>query len=44
MNRAIEVSSIRPVIDSAFNFNHVKDAFNYYAAGNYVGKVIVTMP
>jgi NADPH:quinone reductase-like Zn-dependent oxidoreductase len=44
MNRAVEAGKSRPVIDRVFDFSHIKDAYNYYAAGNYLGKVIVTLP
>ena len=44
MNRAVEAGRSRPVIDRVFDFSEVKEAFNYYAAGTYLGKVLVTIP
>jgi NADPH:quinone reductase-like Zn-dependent oxidoreductase len=41
MNRAIEVSGIKPVIDRVFPFEQAIDAYKYHAAGKMVGKVVI---
>jgi NADPH:quinone reductase-like Zn-dependent oxidoreductase len=41
MNRAIEASGIRPVIDKVFPFADTITAFQTHAAGDFVGKVVI---
>jgi NADPH:quinone reductase-like Zn-dependent oxidoreductase len=43
MNRAIEVSGIKPVIDRVFPFEQAVDAYKYQATGQMVGKVVITI-
>jgi NADPH:quinone reductase-like Zn-dependent oxidoreductase len=44
MNRAVEVGKIVPVIDRVFPFEQAKEAYAYYLAGKYLGKVIINFP
>ncbi len=39
--RAIEASRIEPVIDRAFGFGEVKDAYAHLASGAHFGKVVI---
>ena len=41
MNRAIEVSGLKPVIDRVFPFEQAVDAYRYQASGQMVGKVVI---
>jgi NADPH:quinone reductase-like Zn-dependent oxidoreductase len=43
MNRAIEVNKIKPVVDKVFPFDKAADAFRCQAAGDFVGKVVITV-
>jgi NADPH:quinone reductase-like Zn-dependent oxidoreductase len=43
MNRAIEVNRIKPVVDKVFPFSQAADAFRCQAAGDFVGKVVITI-
>lgn len=43
MLRAIEVSGIKPVVDRVFPFEAAADAFRCLAAGDFVGKIVVTV-
>jgi NADPH:quinone reductase-like Zn-dependent oxidoreductase len=43
MNRAIAVHRLKPVIDRVFQFDDAIDAFRYYHAGKYFGKIVVAM-
>ena len=43
MNRAIEISRIRPVIDRIFPFDRAVDAFRYQASGEFVGKIVIAI-
>jgi NADPH:quinone reductase-like Zn-dependent oxidoreductase len=42
MNRAIELHRLVPVIDRVFPFDQAIDAFRYYEAGNYLGKIVIS--
>lgn len=41
MNRAIEVNEIAPVIDTTFDFEDAKAAYEYLASGSHFGKVVI---
>jgi NADPH:quinone reductase-like Zn-dependent oxidoreductase len=41
MNRAIEVNRLKPVIDRVFPFEEAVDAFRYYQAGKFFGKIVI---
>jgi NADPH:quinone reductase-like Zn-dependent oxidoreductase len=41
LNRALEHSGIRPVIDTVFPFASAADAFGYMEAGSHFGKVVI---
>jgi NADPH:quinone reductase-like Zn-dependent oxidoreductase len=41
MNRAIEVSAIKPVIDKVFAFADAQEAYNYMASGAHFGKIVI---
>jgi len=41
MNRAIETTGIKPVVDRVFPFDDAREAFKYQAAGKMVGKVVI---
>lgn len=43
MNHAIEAHDLHPVIDRVFPFAQAHDAFRYYASGEAVGKVVITV-
>lgn len=43
MNRAIDVSRIKPVTDRVFPFEQALDAFKAHAAGEFFGKVVITI-
>lgn len=43
MNRAIDVNRIKPVVDKVFPFDKAADAFGCQAAGDFVGKVVITV-
>lgn len=43
MNRAIEVNNIKPVVDKVFPFDKAADAFRCQAAGDFIGKVVITI-
>ena len=42
MNRAIEVNRLKPVIDRVFPFEEAVDAYRYYQAGQFFGKIVIT--
>jgi NADPH:quinone reductase-like Zn-dependent oxidoreductase len=42
--RAAEINGVHPVIDRRFPFAQAKDAYRYLAAGEFVGKVVITVP
>ncbi|MBV9644605.1 MAG: NAD(P)-dependent alcohol dehydrogenase [Verrucomicrobia bacterium] len=41
LNRALEQSKIRPVIDKVFSFESAPEAYAYMAAGSHFGKVVI---
>lgn len=41
MNRALEVNRLKPVIDRVFPFAEAVDAFRYYQAGRFFGKIVI---
>jgi NADPH:quinone reductase-like Zn-dependent oxidoreductase len=41
LNRAVEVSGMRPVVDRVFPFAEAREAFEYMASGAQFGKVVV---
>jgi NADPH:quinone reductase-like Zn-dependent oxidoreductase len=43
MNRAIEVNKIQPLVDRVFPFEKAPDAYRCQAAGDFVGKVVITI-
>src|ERR1700722_2382190 len=43
MNRAIEVSAIRPVIDKVYAFGHAPEAYRHMASGAHFGKIVVSI-
>ena len=42
MNRAIELHSIKPVVDSSFALEDAAEAFRHMASGRHFGKIVVT--
>jgi NADPH:quinone reductase-like Zn-dependent oxidoreductase len=42
MNRAVAMHRLRPVIDRVFPFDEVAEAFRYYEAGKYFGKIVIS--
>ena len=44
MNAAIESSSLKPVIDRVFPFEHAPDAFQHLASQSHIGKVVIRIP
>ena len=43
MNRAIEANGIKPVVDKVFAFDETAEAFRQFAAGNFFGKIVITI-
>ena len=43
MNRAIDVNKIKPVVDRVFPFDQAADAYRCQAAGDFIGKVVITV-
>lgn len=41
LNRAVVLHGLRPVIDRRFGFEEAPEAFEYMAAGNHFGKVVI---
>lgn len=41
MNRAIEYSGLKPVIDRTFNFEEIPDALSYMQTGSHFGKIVI---
>src|ERR1700680_752208 len=41
LNRALEQSRFRPVIDKVFPFGSAREAYEYMAAGSHFGKVVI---
>jgi NADPH:quinone reductase-like Zn-dependent oxidoreductase len=41
LNRALEQSKVRPVIDKVFPFASAPEAFEYMASGSHFGKVVI---
>jgi NADPH:quinone reductase-like Zn-dependent oxidoreductase len=42
MNAAVAANALRPVIDRVFSFEDVPEAFRYYEAGKYFGKIVIS--
>jgi NADPH:quinone reductase-like Zn-dependent oxidoreductase len=43
MNRAIEVNGIKPIVGIVFPFDEAAEAFRQFAAGDFFGKVVITV-
>ncbi len=41
MNRAIELSGLRPVVDKVFPIEETKDALEYLKSGSHFGKIVI---
>jgi NADPH:quinone reductase-like Zn-dependent oxidoreductase len=41
MNKAIEATGIRPVVDKVFDFDDAPAAYGHHASGHFVGKVVI---
>jgi NADPH:quinone reductase-like Zn-dependent oxidoreductase len=41
MNRAFEVGAVRPVVDKVFEFDQLKEAYEYLQSAKHMGKVVV---
>ena len=41
MNRLISVVKLRPVMDKVFDFEHLRESYEYLDSQQHVGKVIV---
>jgi NADPH:quinone reductase-like Zn-dependent oxidoreductase len=41
MNRAIETSSLRPLIDRVFPFEEAAAAYRHHKSGNFMGKIVI---
>lgn len=42
MNRSVDVSGLKPVIDRTFGFDEVPEALAYYRRGQFFGRVIIS--
>lgn len=43
MNRAIETNQIKPIVGKVFPFDQAPEAFRQFAAGDFFGKVVITV-
>jgi NADPH:quinone reductase-like Zn-dependent oxidoreductase len=43
MNRAIEVNRIKPIVGKVFPFDEAPEAFRQFAAGDFFGKIVITV-
>ena len=43
MNRAIEANGIKPVVDKVCAFDQAPEAFRLFAAGDFFGKIVITV-
>ena len=43
MNRAVEVNTIKPVIDKVFSFADAPEAYRHMASGAHFGKIVVSV-
>ncbi|HEX4279019.1 MAG TPA: NAD(P)-dependent alcohol dehydrogenase [Bryobacteraceae bacterium] len=43
MNRAIETNGIKPIVGKVFPFEETHEAFRQFAAGDFFGKVVITI-
>ena len=43
LNRAIAINKIQPAVDKVFSFEKAADAFRCLAAGDFVGKIVITV-
>ena len=43
MNRAIETNQIKPVVGKVFPFDQAPEAFRQFAAGDFFGKIVITV-
>jgi NADPH:quinone reductase-like Zn-dependent oxidoreductase len=43
LNRAIAINQIKPAVDKVFPFEKAPDAFRTLAAGDFVGKIVITI-
>ena len=41
MNRAIAVAKLKPVVDRVFDFAEARSAYEYLAAAQHFGKVVI---
>jgi NADPH:quinone reductase-like Zn-dependent oxidoreductase len=43
MNRAIEVNGIKPIVGKVFPFEQAHEAFRQFGAGDFFGKIVITV-
>jgi NADPH:quinone reductase-like Zn-dependent oxidoreductase len=43
LNRAIEANKIKPVVGKVFSFDEAAEAFRQFAAGDFFGKIVITL-
>jgi NADPH:quinone reductase-like Zn-dependent oxidoreductase len=41
MNRALETGGVIPLVDKVFEFEQLKEAYEYLQSGKQIGKVVV---
>jgi NADPH:quinone reductase-like Zn-dependent oxidoreductase len=41
MHAAFELSQFRPVINKVFEFDQLKEAYDYSVSGDHLGKIVV---
>ncbi|CAF0997237.1 unnamed protein product [Adineta steineri] len=44
MNAAIETHKIKPIVDKAFEFEDLKNAFEYLSGQKHIGKIVIKVP
>ena len=41
MHRSFEVAGVKPIVDKVFEFDQLKEAYEYLQAAKHIGKVVV---
>lgn len=41
MHRALEASQFRPLVDKVFEFDQLKEAYEYSLGSNFLGKIVI---
>jgi NADPH:quinone reductase-like Zn-dependent oxidoreductase len=41
MHRALEASQFRPLVDKVFEFDQLKEAYDYSLGSTFLGKIVI---